>query len=164
VRPSGHTFNISISAATGREISPYVRRKLLLAHKLLKSPLRHLSLALVGDTTMSRLHQEFMGIPGPTDVLSFPLENDARGRCVEGELVICIPEARRQSRLRGIPLADEVLLYALHGMLHLGGWDDRTEAEYRAMHAKEDQLLQKLGIGRVFDRTKPTKTAGGNKR
>lgn len=144
-------MKLSISAACGREVAPYVRRKLFLAHKLLKSPPRLLSLALVGDQTMARLHQEFMGLPGPTDVLSFALENDARGRCLEGELVVCVPEARRQARRRDVALRDEVLLYALHGLLHLGGWDDRTQAEYRAMHRKEDQILQQLGVGRVFD-------------
>ena len=143
---------------------PFVRRKILLAHKLLKLPLGRLSIALVGDTTMSRLHQEFMGIPGPTDVLSFELELDARGRCVEGELVICVSEARRQGRRRGITLPDEVLLYALHGLLHLGGWDDGTEAEYRAMHRKEDQLLQQLGVGRLFDRGRQATTTRGMKR
>lgn len=163
MRPLGHELDLSISAACGREVAPFVRRKILLAHGLLKLPLRRLSLALVGDKTMSRLHQEFMNLSGPTDVLSFELELDARGRCVEGELVICVPQARRQGQRRGIALRDEVLLYALHGLLHLGGWDDRTESEYRAMHRKEDQLLQHLGAGRLFDRERPAKITRGMK-
>lgn len=156
-------LDLSISAASGRELVPFLRRKLLSAHKLLKSPLRRLSIALVGDRTMSRLHQEFMSLPGPTDVLSFPLESDPKGRCIEGELVICIPEARRQVRIRGIALNEEVLLYAVHGLLHLGGWDDRTKAKYHAMHRKEDQILQQLGVGKVFDRNRPAKPARGIK-
>jgi probable rRNA maturation factor len=156
-------LELSISASSGREVVPYVRKGLLSAHELLKSPLRSLSVALVGDRTMGRLHLEFMSIPGPTDVLSFALESDPRGRCVEGELVICVPEARRQSRRRSIALRDEVLLYALHGLLHLNGWDDRTEADYRAMHRKEDQLLRRLGIGKVFDRDRKAGAAGGTR-
>ncbi len=45
---------------------------------------------------------------------------------------------------------NEVLLYALHGMLHLSGFDDRTDADFRKMHRMEDRLLARLGIGPVF--------------
>ena len=44
----------------------------------------------------------------------------------------------------------EVLLYALHGMLHLCGFDDRTAKDFAVMHEREDDILKKLGVGRVF--------------
>lgn len=116
----------------------------------MKSSLDELSIALVGDAQMSQLHQRFMGIAGPTDVLTFPLEHDGRGRCVSGEVVVCVPEARRQAKERGISVEDEVLLYAVHGMLHLSGFDDRTQADYRTMHRTEDRILTQLGVGAVF--------------
>ena len=99
---------------------------------------------------MSSLHKQFMQIDGPTDVLTFPLDFDANGREIVGEVVLCVPEAARQARLRGTPVDRELLLYALHGMLHLSGFDDRTEAGFRQMHRKEDDILTRLGLGPVF--------------
>lgn len=103
---------------------------------------------------MSRLHRQFMGIAGPTDVLTFELENDARGRVVSGEVIINIDEAARSARREGVPIRAELLLYALHGLLHLSGYDDKTARGFAAMHRREDQLLGELGIGPVFDRGK----------
>jgi probable rRNA maturation factor len=114
-------------------------------------PLRELSIALINDQRMSDLHREFMSIDGPTDVLTFPIDQDARGRVTAGEVVICIPYARRIAKERKIPVEREVLLYAIHGMLHLLGYDDRTPPGYRTMHRTEDELLTKLGLGPVFE-------------
>jgi len=101
---------------------------------------------------MSDLHEEFMGISGPTDVLTFPLESDERGRVTSGEVVVCVPEARRRAReLRSEPRL-ELLLYAVHGMLHLLGYDDRTDRAYRVMHRTEDELMSELGLGPLFSR------------
>ena len=83
-------------------------------------------------------------------MLTFELEHDPRGGVVSGEVVICVPEARRQAKKRRSPVERELLLYALHGMLHLIGFDDRTEAGYRKMHEKEDEVLTELGAGPVF--------------
>ena len=147
---------LTITAATGKAYVPFLRNKLKKAHDLLgrQSALGEMSLALVGDRAISALHEQFMGINGPTDVLTFPLELDRRGRTISGEVVVDVAEARRRGKAEGIAPKLEVLLYALHGMLHLVGYDDRTERGYRAMHSMEDRLLTKLGVGPVFDRTK----------
>ena len=87
---------------------------------------------------------------GFADVLTFPLETDSGGHTISGEIVVCVPEARRRARERGIPLEREVLLYALHGMLHLIGYDDRTDAGFAKMHRIEDDILTALGVGPVF--------------
>lgn len=153
--PPTSPLSISITAATGQRYVALLRKKLTLAHAILRAPLREFSLALVGDTRMSRLHQRFLGIAGPTDVLTFPLEYDARGRTVAGEVVVCVPQAVRcASRSKGLaidPVAAEILLYALHGMLHLCDFDDRTADGFAMMHRAEDRLLRRLGIGSVFD-------------
>jgi probable rRNA maturation factor len=111
-----------------------------------------MSIALVGDRKMSALHKQFLNIGGPTDVLTFPLELDGRNRAISGEIIICVPEARRQCRQNGVDLRQELLLYALHGMLHLCGFDDRTESDFRKMHRREDEILDQLGVGPVFSR------------
>jgi len=127
-----------------------LRRHLRTAHRLVSSPLQELSIALVGDAQMSKLHRQFMNLAGPTDVLTFPLEQNARGQATAGEIIICVPEARRQARWRRSRVEEELLLYALHGMLHLNGMDDRTPAGFRKMHQSEDEILTRLGVGAVF--------------
>ncbi|WP_428938258.1 rRNA maturation RNase YbeY [Fontivita pretiosa] len=135
----------------GARYAPYVRRKLRAAIRVLKpAALRELSIVLVNDQQMSRLHRQFMSISGPTDVLTFPMEFDAAGRAVSGEIVICVPQARRSAAEHGNNVRDELLLYALHGLLHLCGWDDRTDRQYRRMHRMEDAILRRIGVGPVF--------------
>lgn len=161
-RRSAGGLNLTVTATTGHCYVPYLRRMLPRAHALLRTPLAELSVALVGDRWMSRLHEQFLGISGPTDVLTFELEHDARGRVTSGEVVVCVPVARRQAHRRGAASpADELLLYALHGMLHLTGYDDTTEDGYRSMHQKEDKLLRRLGVGPVFDNQPPDFSGNG---
>lgn len=148
-------FKLSILCRAGRQFSPYLREQLPKARLLLESQLSELSLALVRDSEMAALHLRFLGIPGPTDVLTFPLDQDDHGRDIAGEVVVCVPEARRQAERNGNPVEQELLLYALHGILHLSGFDDRTPVGFRKMHRKEDEILQKLGIGPVFSKAPP---------
>ena len=150
-------LQLLISAGRYRNHTSIIRRCLPAAHSLLQSPLVELSIALVGDRLMSQLHEQFMNIAGPTDVLTFPLETDRRGRSLSGEVIVCVPEARRQAATSGVPLENEVLLYALHGLLHLSGFDDTTPRGYAAMHRMEDRLLTALKIGPVFDLNGPSK-------
>jgi len=153
------TFDLTISARAGRTHVAFLRRMIRRAHALLRSPLRELSVALVSDREMSALHDRFMKQATPTDVLTFPLDQDSRGSIISGEIVICVPEALRQAKSRSAKVQHELLLYALHGMLHLHGLDDRTEADYLRIHKLEDQILTELGVGPVFAPAKPRTSA-----
>jgi probable rRNA maturation factor len=150
VRKGEPKLQLTISGTVGKSFIPFLRKNLRLAHRLAKSDLTELSIALVGDRKMGEVHLQFMNIPGPTDVLTFPLETDARSRIISGEIVICVPEARRRAIVEGVPLKHELLLYAIHGLLHLSGYDDRTDSQFRTMHRMEDKILTRLGIGSVF--------------
>lgn len=143
-------FELSTRAQAGGKYVNFLRRHLLHAHAILQPALCELSLALVGDARMSMLHQQFMDVAGPTDVLTFPLEYDKRKRVISGEVIVCVPEAKRQARARRLSVERELILYALHGMLHLCGFDDRTEAAFQKMHRMEDDILIRLGLGPVF--------------
>jgi probable rRNA maturation factor len=96
------------------------------------------------------MHCRFMNDPRVTDVLTFPIDLDVRGRALSGEVYVCVPLARQTARQRGIKPLHELLLYALHGLLHLNGFDDRTARGFRLMHRREDYILSRLGIGPVF--------------
>jgi probable rRNA maturation factor len=150
--PVSETFELGLIAEArgSRGYLGYLKRHLRTSHGLLKSPLRSLSVAIVGDKHMVELHQQFMNIPSPTDVLTFELEHDSKGNTIEGEVVICLPEARRRAGNAQAALRRELLLYGLHGMLHLSGYDDKTAKGFARMHRKEDQILTQLGVGAVF--------------
>ncbi|MEX1017236.1 MAG: rRNA maturation RNase YbeY [Phycisphaeraceae bacterium] len=117
-----------------------------------------LTVLAVDDDAMSRMHEQYAGVPGTTDVLSFDLTDApaapgadrAAPDVVEGDIVICLDEARRQAHRRGHDARLEALLYALHGLLHLLGEDDHDEQAYQRMHAREDALLQAVGLDAVF--------------
>lgn len=108
-----------------------------------------LSFALVDDAEMAELHARFSGVEGPTDVLSFELLETP---VLVGEVVISADTARREAARRGHPAYDEVVLYAVHGVLHLLGHDDHDPVARRRMRRAERATLAELGLPPVFRR------------
>ncbi len=160
VRTKSGAFKLSITAAAGVKFVPYLRKHLLAAWPMVDDAPRELSVALVDDERMARLHKQFLKIDGPTDVLTFELDHDSTGRCTGGEVIVCVPEAERRAAELKIDVADELLLYALHGLLHLSGFDDKTAAGYQSMHRREDRILTQLGIGTLFHQPRTPARAG----
>ena len=109
-----------------------------------------LSVAVVDDATMSDLHQRYRHEAGTTDVLTFDLRDDPSTQPLEGEVVVCWDEALRQSAAHGHEPRLELLLYCLHGLLHLLGEDDVTPDGYDRMHDREDELLRAVGLPAAF--------------
>jgi probable rRNA maturation factor len=163
---------LTVAPETGRAYAPFLRANLRRAWRVLEQQasggrrlsLREMHLVLVGDRRMSDLHLQFMNIAGPTDVLTFPIDEDERGDVVTGEVYVCVPEALRRAREHRIQPKLEVLLYALHGLLHLLGYDDTTDRAFRIMHRTEDAILSKLGVGPVFAAPPSAKTPGRRRR
>jgi rRNA maturation RNase YbeY len=144
---------LTVTAQTGRRYAPFVRRYLKKAFAVARASrpcLESLTIVLTSDRAMQNLHRDFMNDPTITDVLTFPIDTTDAGDVISGEVYLCVPQAQRQAKVRGVPAQHEVLLYALHGMLHLLGHDDRTARDYHTMHALEDEILMKLGLGPVF--------------
>ncbi len=119
-----------------------------------------LHVRVVDDAEMSRLHERYRGEAGPTDVLTFDLRDQPQDP-IEGDVVVCLDEARRQAAGRDHATRLEVLLYVLHGLLHLAGEDDHDPAGFERMHRREDQLLTAAGHGAVF---RPVETAPAGRR
>jgi len=114
-----------------------------------------LSVVIIADDVMAELHEQHCGVPGTTDVITFDLADEPPGApeatdAIDGELYVCLDEARRVAKRRGHPVQHELLLYITHGVLHLLGYDDHDPRQYDAMHAREDELLESIGIGPVF--------------
>ena len=106
-----------------------------------------LSLSLVDDGEMGRLHAVFSGDPAPTDVLAFPLAAPGvpDGVFPAAEVVLSVETAVREARSRGLRPRGEVLLYAVHGVLHLCGEDDHDPVRARRMDRRTLRLLGILG-------------------
>ena len=111
-------------------------------------PQTDLSILLVGTDVMSELHVQWMDEPGPTDVLSFPMDELRPGLDGEvtpagllGDVVLCPEVAARQAREAGHSTMEELLLLTTHGILHLLGYDHEEPEEEKEMFALQRQLL-----------------------
>lgn len=102
------------------------------------------SLALVSDRTIRRLNRQYAGKDAATDVLSFPASGPRVGVPLLGDIVIATGVARRQAREAGHSVADEVKTLALHGLLHLLGYDHHRDEG--TMARLEARLRRKGGL------------------
>ncbi len=103
------------------------------------------TLAFVDDPHIHRLNKQFLNHDEPTDVLTFPYSAPG-AKTVEGEVVIGFQTAAEYAADRGHDTATELLLYVVHGCLHLCGYDDATPAGAGEMRVKERQYLTQLGL------------------
>jgi probable rRNA maturation factor len=107
----------------------------------------NVSVAIVTDKRIAELNKAFLNHIGPTDVLAFPFGEghaNAKGEDVFGEIVISAERARQEARRRNIDPEIELILYALHGMLHLAGYDNRSIIEEQEMRRREAEVLRAL--------------------
>jgi probable rRNA maturation factor len=114
------------------------------------NPLAELSVLLIDVPTMTELHVKWMDEPGPTDVMSFPMDelDTARspddmgpGPALLGDVVLCPDVAAEQATAAGHSLDDELHLLTVHGILHLLGYDHAEPQEERAMFRLQNELL-----------------------
>jgi probable rRNA maturation factor len=100
---------------------------------------------LVDDAGIARLHERWLGIPGPTDVITFDLAAGA-DEGLHGDIAASTETARRLAReLRWQP-RHELAYYVIHGLLHLAGEDDHTPADRRRMRSRERALMAAAGL------------------
>jgi len=113
-------------------------------------PLAELSVLVVDLESMAELHERWMDLPGPTDVMAFPMDemDGARrpdavdlGPTLLGDVVLCPAFARDQARTAGHSLLDELHLLTVHGVLHLLGYDHAEPDEEREMFALQQRIL-----------------------
>jgi probable rRNA maturation factor len=145
-------------------------------------PLAELSVLLVDEKAMTELHERWMGEPGPTDVLAFPMDelrpphlaggNAGRAGAEEpgpdpgllGDVVLCPQVAAVQARDAGHSTQGELELLAVHGILHLLGYDHADPGERTEMFGLQDRLLHSWRSGRQEDaapETSGSPEAGG---
>ncbi|RRO19288.1 rRNA maturation RNase YbeY [Saccharopolyspora rhizosphaerae] len=118
--------------------------------KMSVSQLAELSIVLVDLDVMADLHERWMDLPGPTDVMSFPMDeyDSARrpdsagsGPALLGDIVLCPAFARDQAKKAGHSTLDELHLLTVHGVLHLLGYDHAEPEEEREMFGLQNRIL-----------------------
>ncbi|MGQ9503285.1 MAG: rRNA maturation RNase YbeY [Thermogutta sp.] len=122
---------------------PLARRAIRMILKRAGVETAEISVAIVSDAMIAQLHEQFLGDGDPTDVLSFLLEKEDRH--LEGEIVVSAETAARWAKCIGWTPENELLLYIVHGTLHLVGYDDQTPAERRKMRLMERAAFAELG-------------------
>ncbi len=118
-------------------------------------PLSDLSVLLVEPDAMEQLHLQWMDEPGPTDVLSFPMDelrptpdDEEPQQGLLGDVVLCPDVARMQARQAGHSVEDELHLLTTHGILHLLGYDHAEADDEKEMFGLQKQLLDDWRAGR----------------
>jgi|SRR5579862_1890462 len=144
-RPAGGTVAVS-----NRQRRLKINTKLLAqitqqVRKLVGHTDGDLSIVLVDDPMIARLNAQYHATPGPTDILSFDYGEG------QGELIISVEHAVAQARRFRTTPARELVLYVVHGILHLHGFDDRTPQQCRRMRVAEQRLLVSLRKGAYFN-------------
>lgn len=105
-----------------------------------------LDILVVDADEMAEMNQTYLNHTGPTDVISFDLA-DLQSDGILGQLILCGEVARQQAPHFGHRPQTELLLYLAHGLLHLMGYDDRTEPERAIMHQRQQELLEQFLTG-----------------
>lgn len=114
-------------------------------------PDTEMTITCVDSDTMADLHMRWMDLPGPTDVMSFPMDEltpgsgrpDATpfGPSMLGDIILCPDYDRKQADAAGHPLGHEMALLTVHGCLHLLGYDHATPVDEREMFALQNEIL-----------------------
>ena len=127
---------VPIRVATLQKFAVKAVQNCLQLQKEKQTDLRRLgeiSVWLISDRRMSRLHRQFLGQTAPTDVLTFQ----------HGEIFISVETAKQHARAFANSLMHELQLYIVHGLLHLHGFDDRTPAGARKMKRMQERILSR---------------------
>jgi probable rRNA maturation factor len=125
-------------------------------------PAAEVTIVISSDDAVAALNAQYLGIEGPTDVLSFSTQEPTPGPSTAasasfvsapeaaaylGDIVIALPFTRRQAAGPGRPLRDELRLLAVHGVLHLLGYDHAEPEDEAVMWARQDAILGRMADG-----------------
>lgn len=122
-------------------------RKALIAEGVERA---EIGVILVDDRRIAAVHRRWLGLPGPTDVITFDLSAGNAGppqaAALAGDIVVSTETARRMARTVGWTPRQELAYYVIHGVLHLTGYDDREPVDRRAMRARERAVMKACGL------------------
>lgn len=147
--------------SAGEQWNALLERSVLRVLEHEGAPDAEISLALLDDDAMRRLNREHLGRDRPTDVLAFPLWSEDEPFVV-GDIYVGLGKAERQAADAGIPLTEELVRLAVHGTLHVLGWDHPETAgarEASPMFRRQEELVEAV-LGEI-DANRVTRGAEG---
>lgn len=148
-------MSFSIEIADEQGVGTFVKKRLKAAVRSVLTTagvqLAEVSIAIVSDERMHALNRQYLQHDYPTDVLSFVLDSNPHEQSLDGEIIVSADYAAREAIRYGWTTADELLLYVIHGCLHLVGHDDTTPSAKLAMRAAEAACLRQFGLDHRFD-------------
>ena len=136
-----------------------IRQAVRAALDAAKADACEISVALVDDAQIREINRQYLDHDRPTDVISFDLSEEpgeGSGHRVDrltgpsGEIIVSAERAVLVAAERGGDSEAELLLYVVHGVLHLLGYDDRVSRSAARMHALEDEIMTSLGNNKFF--------------
>ena len=111
-----------------------------------------ITVTLVDDEEIHEINRSYRNVDRPTDVISFPSEE---GECIAaipdgflGDIIISVPRAQAQAEEYGHSFKREISFLAVHGTLHLLGYDHMTEPEAKEMFGLQEEILNEMGVVR----------------
>jgi len=130
------------------------RRAVAQAGATLSTTGSELAIVLADDSILRALNRDWRGIDAPTNVLSFPAKNAAAGYL--GDIILGYETVSQEARAEGKPLAHHVAHLAVHGFLHLLGYDHERQTDAIKMERTERHILRRLGIPDPYEpKTQP---------
>ena len=105
-----------------------------------------ISIAIVDDPTIRELNRRYLNHDYATDVLSFVFDSDKERKRINGEVIVSADTAIRQASEHNVSTSDEIMLYIIHGMLHLVGLNDKEPLERQRMRQAEKSYAHEFGI------------------
>lgn len=140
-----HTIEIADQQNAEFDADPLIAAIQMIAddHDISRS---EISVAIVDDPTMRKLNQQYLQHDYETDVLSFVLDWDEDTGSLLGQLIVSTDTAANLAADVGSTMQEELLLYVIHGMLHLVGYDDKQPAAALEMRAAEKEYLSRFNI------------------
>lgn len=150
LRPRAHREPAVRVAVTNRQRSLAVDRRWLGtivrdALDAIGAARAEIGVAIVDDRGIAALHDRWMGLPDPTDVITFDLSAPGSG-VLEGDIAVSAETAQRVARELGWQPRHELAYYVVHGLLHLAGEDDLEPVARRRMRARERAVLAAIGL------------------
>ncbi|MBI3215631.1 MAG: rRNA maturation RNase YbeY [Mycobacterium sp.] len=153
-------MSIEVSNESGLDVSEaeLISVARFVIEKMNVNPGAELSMVLLDTAAMADLHMRWMDLPGPTDVMSFPMDElepggrpDASdpGPSMLGDIVLCPQFAADQAAAAGHDLGHELALLTVHGVLHLLGYDHAEPEEEKEMFALQRELLEDWYVGQA---------------
>lgn len=139
------------------DVRPVIRRAVAEAAAALSTAGAELAIVLTDDSAVRTLNRDWRGIDAATNVLSFPTKRAGGKPPLLGDIVLAHETVAREARAEGKPFAHHVAHLAVHGFLHLNGFDHERDDEAVAMEETERKILRRLAIPDPYRPRRPAK-------